>query len=156
MDLVTRAEKESIEAKLALLISNRPVITQRIMEAREHGDLSENGDYHAAREQQGLDEAEIRRLGQRLAQVTVIDESMAKAVEGMVVVGTTVKLKDLDDGDEDVYRMVGEAASPPPADYVEVTATSPMGEALMKARVGDTVRVSAPRGIKRFQVIEIM
>lgn len=156
MEVITRADKDSLEAKLAHLVNNRPIISRRIAEARAHGDLRENGDYHAAREQQGLDEAEIRRLGQRLAEATVIDESMAKAVEGMVVVGTTVKLKDLDDGDEDVYRLVGEAASPPPADYVEVTSNSPMGEALMKARVGDTVRVSAPRGVKHFQIVEIM
>lgn len=156
MEVITQSDKEAIQAKLAQLVHNRPVLSQRIAEARAHGDLRENGEYHAAREQQGFDEAEIRRLEDRLAKATVIDESMAKAVEGMVIVGTTVKLKDLDDGDEDVYRLVGEATTPPPADYVEVTASSPMGDALMKARVGDTVRVNAPRGVKRFQIVEIM
>jgi transcription elongation factor GreA len=156
MEMVTRTEKEGIERRRAELIANRPVISQRIAEARAHGDLRENGDYHAAREQQGLEEAEIRRLEQRLAVVTVIDESMAKAVEGLVVVGTTVRLKDLDDNDLDLFRLVGEASNPPPADHVEVTVTSPMGEALLKARVGDTIRVNAPRGVKRFLIVEIV
>lgn len=156
MEMVTKADKEAIEGRLAQLIANRSVISQRIAEARAHGDLRENGDYHAAREQQGMEEAEIRRLEQRLAGVMVIDETMAKAVEGVVMVGATVKLKDLDNDDEDLFRLVGEASASPPAAYVEVTVTSPMGEALHKARVGDTIRYQAPRGIKRFLVVEIV
>ncbi len=156
MELVTKADRETVEKRLADLIANRPVITQRIAEARAHGDLRENGDYHAAREQQGIDEAEIRRLEQRLANMTVIDEGMAKAVEGLVVVGSTVRLRDVDDNDTDLFKLVGEASNPPPADYVEVTVTSPMGEALLKSRVGDTIRVNAPRGVKRFEIIEIL
>ncbi len=156
MELVTKADRESIEKRLAELISNRPVISQRIAEARAHGDLRENGDYHAAREQQGMEEADIRRLEQRLANMTVIDESMAKAVEGMVVVGTMVRLRDVDNNDTDLFKLVGEAANPPPLDYVEVTTNSPMGEALLKSRVGDTIRVNAPRGVKKFQIVEIL
>ncbi len=156
MEMVTKADREAIERRLAELVANRPVISQRIAEARAHGDLRENGDYHAAREQQGMDEAEIRRLEQRIANMTVIDESMAKAVEGMVVVGSTVRLRDVDNNDTDLFKLVGEATSPPPLDYVEVTTNSPMGEALLKSRVGDTVRVNAPRGVKRFEIIEIL
>jgi|ERR1041384_5581972 transcription elongation factor GreA len=156
MELVTKAEKEQLEAKLAGLIANRPVITTRIAEARALGDLKENGDYHAAREQQGLEEAEIRRLQERLSNMSVIDEKMAKAVDGVVFIGSTVKLRDEKDGDEDLYKLVGEASALPPADYVEVTANSPMGEALLKAHVGDVVRVSAPRGVKMFKVVEIV
>ena len=156
MELVTKSDREAIEKRLAELVANWPVISQRIAEARAHGDLRENGDYHAAREQQGLDEAEIRRLEQRLANMTVIDESMAKAVEGLVVVGTTVRLRDIDNNDTDLFKLVGEATNPPPLDYVEVTTNSPMGEALLKARVGDTVRVNAPRGVKKFQIVEIL
>ena len=156
MEFLQPAEKAKIEARLAELIANRPVISKRIAEARELGDLKENGDYHAAREQQGLEEAEIRRLQQRLASVTIIDESMSKAIEGLVVVGTTVKMRDVDNNDEDLFRLVGEASAQPPLDYVEVTATSPMGQAMLKARVGDTVRVDAPRGVKRFEIVEIV
>lgn len=156
MELVTKAEREQLEAKLAALIANRPVITTRIAEARALGDLKENGDYHAAREQQGMEEADIRRLQERLSNMSVIDENMAKAVEGVVFIGSTVKLRDEKDGDEDLYKLVGEASAQMPADYVEVTANSPMGEALLKAHVGDTVRVNAPRGVKMFKVIEIV
>ncbi len=156
MEFVTPAEKQALEARLAQLIANRPVISLRIAEARALGDLKENGDYHAAREQQGMDEAEIRRLQERLGSVGVISEEHAKAVAGVVFIGSTVKLRDLDDGDEDLYKLVGEASGGVAADYVEVTATSPMGEALMKARVGDVVRVNAPRGVKRFEIVEIV
>jgi len=156
MELLTKAEKDAIEARLAALIANRPVISQRIAEARAHGDLRENGDYHAAREQQGMDEADIRRLTERLANVSVIDESMSKAVEGVVFVGTTVKMEEEGTGDSDLFKLVGEASPVPPADYVEVTATSPMGEAMLKARVGDTIRVTAPRGVKKFKIVEIV
>ena len=156
MELVTKAEKDQLQARLESLISNRSALSRRIAEARAHGDLRENGDYHAAREQQGMEEAEIRRLEQRLSNLSVIDEKMAKAVEGVVFIGSTVKLRDEASGDEDLYKLVGEASPVPPLDYVEVTATSPMGEALLKTRVGDLVRVNAPRGVKVFKVVELL
>lgn len=155
MEMMTKTEREAVQAKLDALIANRTALSNRIAEARDHGDLRENGEYHAAREQQGLEEAEIRRLQERLANSAIIDASMAKATEGVVFVGSTVKLREVDTGDEDLYKMVGEASLQPPLDYVEVTATSPMGEALLKARVGDKVRVSAPRGEKIFEVLEV-
>jgi len=153
MELLSKTEKEQLDHRLADLIANRPVISKRIAEARELGDLKENGDYHAAREQQGIEEAEIRRLEQRLAQVKVIDDAMQKAAGGTVFIGSAVKMKDLDDDDVDMYKLVGESSGS--ADFVEVTANSPMGEAMMKARVGDVIRVSAPRGTKRFEILEI-
>lgn len=153
MELLSKSEKEQLDHRLSDLIANRPVISKRIAEARELGDLKENGDYHAAREQQGIEEAEIRRLEQRLAQVKVIDDAMQKAAGGTVFIGSAVKMKDLDDDDVDMYKLVGESSGS--GDYVEVTANSPMGEAMMKARVGDVIRVSAPRGTKRFEILEI-
>lgn len=154
MEFVTRADKEQIEAKLAALIANRPVIAQRIAEARALGDLKENGDYHAAREQQGIEEAEIRRIQQRLASITVLDEN--NKTGDVLFIGMTARLREVDTGDEDLFKLVGEASATPPADYVEVTTNSPMGEALFKARVGDTIRVNAPRGVKMFEIIEIL
>lgn len=156
MELMTKAEKEALEQRLAFLIANRGKVSIRIAEAREHGDLRENGDYHAAREQQGMEESEIRRLTERLSQVSVVDENMAKAVEGLVFVGSMVRLREDPSGDEDLYKLVGEASTPPPMDYIEVTVTSPMGEAMLKARVGDVVSVRAPRGVKRFIIVEII
>ncbi len=156
MEFVTKQEREQIEAKLAALIANRPVIAVRIAEARALGDLKENGDYHAAREQQGIEEAEIRRLQERLAAVSVIDERLAKAVEGVVFLGATVRMKDLDRGDLDLYKLVGELSASDTGDIIEVSVTSPMGEAMLKARVGDVIRVNAPRGVKRFEIVEIL
>jgi len=153
MELLTLAEKQQLEARLAALKANRAVISQRIAEARELGDLRENGDYHAAREQQGMEEAEIHRLEERLARVSVIDET--KSARDMVFLGSIVRLRDLDDGDEDLFRLVGESSPGAAGEYVEVTATSPMGEALMKARKGEIIRVNAPRGVKRFEILEI-
>jgi transcription elongation factor GreA len=154
MEMMTRAEKEALEARLKALIDNRPALSQRIAEARALGDLRENSDYHAAREAQGIEEAEIRRLSERLAAVSVVDETQ-KSV-GVVFIGSTVRIRE--DGTEEVetIRMVGEASGDISSDIMEVTATSPMGEALMKASVGDTVTVRTPRGPKKFLVVEIL
>src|ERR1043165_4482171 len=102
MEFITPQEKAKIEAKLDDLKAKRPVITQRIAEARALGDLKENADYHAAREDQGLNEAEIRRLEQRLATAKVADAS--DVPQDIVFPGATVKLRDLDNNDEDLYK----------------------------------------------------
>lgn len=155
MDFVTADEKAGLERKLQELISKRKQITERIAEARALGDLRENAEYHAAREDQGLNEATIRALEQRLSRATSIaDEQVGPA--DVVFVGSTVRLRDVDSESVDLYRLVGEATGNFDADYTEVTTTSPMGEALLKARVGETVRVSLPRGEKRFLVVEIV
>jgi transcription elongation factor GreA len=154
MELITAEEKAQLERKLAKCYSNRKVITTRIAEARAMGDLSENAEYHAAREDAGLNEATIRHLEARLAVASVTDG--VGVPDDMVFVGSTVKLRDIDTGDEDLYRLVGEASGNFDADYVEVTTNSPMGSALMKARIGDTVRVSLPRGEKRYEIVAIV
>ncbi len=153
MEMVTREEKEALEAKLAALIDNRPVISRRIAEARELGDLKENGDYHAAREQQGFEEAEIRRLEQRLASVQIVDENQKSM--GVVYVGAIVKIREVGSDDDELVRLVGEATGSITAEYFEATLNSPFGEALLKARVGETVSVRGPRGLKQFAIIEI-
>jgi transcription elongation factor GreA len=154
MEFVTAAEKKTLEGKLQELIDNRPVITARIAEARAHGDLKENAEYHAARDEQGLQEAEIRRLTERLKTAQVADD--VEIPEDMVFLGAVVKLKDTDTGDEDLYKLVGEASGNFDADEIEVTVSSPLGEALMKSRVGDTVKADLPRGTKRFEILELV
>ena len=154
MEFITADERSALEQKLEELKARRPVITKRIAEARALGDLKENADYHAARDDQGLNEAEIRRLEERLKNAKVADESHIP--DDMVFIGSVVKLRDLSDDDEDLYKIVGEASGNFDADEIEVTSTSPMGESLMKARVGDVVKVDLPRGTKRFQVIELL
>lgn len=156
MEMVTKAEREQIEARLAALVANRPVITVRIAEARALGDLRENGDYHAARETQGMEEAEIRRLTDRLANLSVVDDS--HKASGIVFIGATVKMKEegVRAGDPELFRLVGESSGTLSEDIIEVTATSPMGDALMKARVGDVISVRTPRGTKKFTILEIV
>lgn len=153
MDVITPTEKQKLQERLDALLANRSMISERIAEARALGDLKENAEYHAAREQQGMEEAEIKRLQERLASAHVVDES--KTAQGVVFIGSLVKLREEDDDEIETYRLVGEASGSDDPDIIEVTATSPMGEALMKARVGEIVRVNAPRGVKCFEVIEV-
>lgn len=154
MEFVTSQEKEKLQARLAGLIANRPVLANRIAEARAQGDLKENADYHAARDDQGMEEAEIRRLGKRIKNVQVADN--VEVPEDMVFLGAVVRLKDMDDGTDDLYKLVGEASGSFDADEIEVTTQSPMGESLMKSRVGETIRVDLPRGAKRYEIMEIV
>lgn len=154
MEMVTKAEKEALEAKLAALIDNRPLISKRIAEARELGDLRENAEYHAAREEQGYQEAEIKRLEQRLAHLQVMDESHKST--GVVFLGATVKIVEVGTDDEELVKLVGEASGAASADYIEATVSSPFGDALLKARVGEVISVRGPRGIKKFEIKEIL
>lgn len=152
MDIITPEEKAMLQARLKALQENRPRISQRIAEARELGDLKENAEYHSARELQGLEEAEIRRLEDRLARAQVVAKT--DQPDGVVFLGSVVTLRDTD-GEDEVYRIVGEATNDPDLDYFEVTPSSPMGEALMKARVGDTVAVRGPRGTLKFEIVRV-
>lgn len=154
MDFLTPEDKARLDAQLAELIANRPVVIQRIAEARAMGDLKENAEYHAARDEQGLQEAEIRRLTDRLKNAQVTGD--VEMPDDVVFIGATVKLKDLSDDSEDLYKLMGEVTGNFDADEIEVSASSPMGEVLMKARVGETVRVDMPRGTKRFEILEIL
>jgi transcription elongation factor GreA len=151
---ITRDEKQRLEEELSMRLGQRKELSDRIGRARELGDLKENGEYHAAREDQGLNEAKIRDLEEKLAQSVVADTD--DVPEDMVFLGATVRLRDTEDGDEDLYRLVGESTGSFDADYVEVTVQSPMGVALMKSRVGEVVRVDLPRGERRFEIIEIV
>ncbi len=154
MEFLTPEDKQLLETRLEELKANRPALANRIAEARAHGDLKENAEYHASREEQGLAEAEIRRLEQRLKTAKIADDSIVP--DDMVFLGSTVRLKDTDDETDDLYKLVGEVSGNFDADAVEVSAASPMGEALLKARVGDVVKVDLPRGSKRFEVVEIV
>lgn len=155
MEMVTREEKAALEKRLADLIANRPAISNRIAEARALGDLRENAEYHAAREDQGMQEAEIRRLEERLANLSIIDEN-AQIARDVVFIGATVKMREAGSDEVETFRLVGEAMGAADADYIEVTVASPMGEALLKARVGETIAVRGPRGVKRFEILELV
>lgn len=154
MNYMTSEDKARLEALLKELTGRRRIITDRIARARELGDLKENAEYHAAREDQGHNEAKIRELEEKLSQAVITDTD--ELPDGMVFIGATVKLRDVKSGNEDMYRLVGEASGALDDDIIEVTPNSPMGMALLKSHVGETVRVDLRRGEKRFEIVEIV
>ena len=153
--LVTKEEKAKLQKDLQTMIDRRPTISKAIAEAREKGDLKENADYHAARDEYAFNESQIKHLESRLKVLTVVDTS--DVPEGMVFLGSTVKLKDLKTGDFEMVRIVGEVGQVDgDSDIMEVSARSPLGEALVRARVGDKVNVNAPRGTLQYQIVELL
>jgi len=150
---ITPDEKAKLEAELKERTSSRKMISARIESARELGDLKENAEYHAAREDQGLNERKIRELEERLKTAVVTDTS--DLPDDLVFLGATVRLKNLKNGREETYRLVGEATGVVDPEVIEVTPSSPLGEALIKTRVGEQIRVSTRRGDKRFEIVEI-
>ena len=154
MDYITQDDKKKIEEELNTRIRQRKEISDRIGRARELGDLKENGEYHAAREDQGMNEARIKQLEERLATAIVADNT--EMPEDMVFIGATVKLKDIKTGSEQIYRLVGDMSGEFDPDCIEVTPTSALGTALMKSRVGETIRADLPRGEKRFEIVELL
>jgi transcription elongation factor GreA len=153
MNYMTAEDKARIEEQLKELKGRRKGLSDRIGRARELGDLSENAEYHSAKEDQGHNERKIRDLEEKLASAVVVDPQ--DLPEGMAFVGATVRLRDMNSGDEDLYRLVGDLTGATDADYVEVTPNSPIGLSLLKARVGDTFRVDLPRGERRFEIVAI-
>jgi transcription elongation factor GreA len=153
--LVTQIEKAKLQEDLKKLIDRRPVIANAIGEAREKGDLKENADYHAARDEYALNESRIKNLEERIRSVTVVDNSSVP--EDMVFLGSTVKLKDLNTGDFEMVRIVGQVGKiDADSDVMEVSANSPLGEALVRARIGETVNVNVPRGTLKYKIIEML
>jgi transcription elongation factor GreA len=154
MDFITAEEKIKLVEKLAELRAMDKQLIQRIAEARALGDLRENAEYHASREDKAMNDAKIKDVEERIARAQVADSSSLPA--DVVFVGAIVRLRDEDRGREDLYRLVGQSSERFDLEYVEVTTTSPMGMALMKARIGEVIRVDLPRGSKNFTIIEIV
>jgi transcription elongation factor GreA len=153
MDFITAEEKVQLQEKLSELRLLDKQLIQRIADARALGDLRENAEYHASREDKAMNDAKIKEIEERLNRAQVADSSALP--QDMVFVGAIVRLRDEDLGDEDLYRLVGQSTGRFDLDYIEVTTTSPMGVSLMKSRVGETIRVDLPRGVKRFTIIAV-
>jgi transcription elongation factor GreA len=155
MQIVSAEEKAALEKKREELYKTQLDVQERIRKAAALGDLSENAEYHFAKEENRTIQRELAELEAKLKNVAVV--STDHVPEDMVYLGHTVKLLDLDDDTEQLVRLVGEAQ---PAtgddDVMPVSVSSPMGEALLKARVGDTVKVKAPRGTLEFKILEIV
>jgi transcription elongation factor GreA len=131
---------------------DRPKNIKEIEEAIAHGDLSENAEYHAAKERQGHLEARISLLEDRLARAQVIDPS--SQTPDQVRFGCTVRLEDAETGEEVRYTIVGEDEADATAGRISVA--SPVGRALMGKTVGDTVEVKVPKGTRELGVLEIL
>ena len=155
MQIVSADEKAAMEKKREELFRMQIDVQERIRKAAALGDLSENAEYHFAKEENRTIQRELAELEAKLKNVAVV--SNEHVPEDMVFLGHTVKLLDLDDDTEQLVRLVGEA-TPAGADddVMPVSVTSPMGEALLKARVGETVKVKAPRGTLEFKILAIV
>jgi transcription elongation factor GreA len=131
---------------------DRPRITQAIAEARAHGDLSENAEYHAAREQQSFLEGRIAAIEHALADAQIIDVTRLNT-DGRVVFGATINLINLANDEEVTYQIVGEVE----ADIQQflISITSPIARALIGKQEGDTVQVMAPGGTMEYEIVEV-
>ncbi|MCK5902418.1 MAG: transcription elongation factor GreA [Cocleimonas sp.] len=150
---VTATGATRLKAELTTLkTEDRPRIIQAIAEAREHGDLKENAEYHAAREQQGFAEGRIQELEAALSLAQVIDVTTL-GVEGRVVFGATVTLEDLETEAEVIYQIVGDIEADIKANRIAVS--SPIARALIGQEEGDIAAVKAPNGTREYEIIEV-
>jgi transcription elongation factor GreA len=145
------AEQLRVELK-RLKSEERPRVIKAIAEARSHGDLSENAEYHAAREQQGFIEGRIREIESRLAVAEIIDVATLNA-GGKVVFGATVELEDQDDGSSVTYQIVGEDEAEIRAGRISVG--SPIARALIGKSSGDVVDVAAPGRTRSYEIVAV-
>lgn len=149
---ITRQGVEALKDELKHLKAvERPAISKEIGVAREHGDLKENAEYHAAKEKQGHIEGRIAYLEDRLARAEVIDVS--KLSGDRVVFGATVELFDVDNETEVTYRLVGEDEAD--LDNGRISIVSPIARALIGKEVGDTVAFQTGRGRREYEILDV-
>ncbi len=129
----------------------RPKISKEIGIAREHGDLKENAEYHAARDRQGHIEARIAHLEGMLARAEVVEPSQMTGAR--VKFGARVTLEDVDSGEAKTFRIVGAEEADVPKGMISVT--SPMARACINHEVGDEIRVNAPGGARNYEIVDL-
>lgn len=149
---LTRAGFDKLQEELEYLKGRkRRSISKDIAVARELGDLSENAEYHAAREQQGMNERRISEIENTLSRAQILDESQMSSDEALI--GATVKIKDLGSGDEFNYFLVSEEESD--FDAGKISITSPVGRAILGHKVGDVVEIKVPAGVLEYEIKKI-
>jgi transcription elongation factor GreA len=149
---MTRDGYNKIKADVERMESvEMPEITRKLAEARAEGDLKENAEYHAQRENQGLLQARINDLRGKLARASIVDISQLPKDE--VVFGCTVTVEDLTCGDEEEFTLVG--AGEDDYDLGKILCTSPIGQGLLGKKVGQVAEVEAPVGLMKFKVLKI-
>ncbi len=150
---LTKKGAEKLREELQRLKTvDRPRIIAAIAEARAHGDLKENAEYHAAREQQSFAEGRIKEIEGKLSHANIIDVAELDA-GGKVVFGATVVIEDLDSGDEVTYQIVGEDEAD--IKQARISFSSPIARALIGKFEGDEVVVVTPGGEKSFEIVEV-
>ena len=148
---MTRGGFTALDDELKILKSvERPAVIRAIAEAREHGDLSENAEYHAAREKQSFIEGRIKELEAILSKAEVIDPTK---LSGAIKFGATVTLSDEDSGEQKTYRIVGEPEANIEAGLLNLR--SPLARALIGKDEGDSVEVRTPGGTRSYEVVSI-
>ncbi len=149
---MSREGYNKIKAEIERMESvDMPEIVQKLADAREEGDLKENAEYHAQRENQGMLQAKINELKGKLARASIVDISQLPKDE--VVFGCTVVVKDMDYGDEEEFTLVG--AGEDDYDSGKILCTSPIGQGLLGKKVGEVAEIEAPAGLMKFEVVTI-
>lgn len=150
--MTVQGSKMLMEELKRLKTVDRPRIIEAIAVAREHGDLKENAEYHAAREQQSFCEGRIKEIDGKLGVAIVIDVTKQNA-NGKVIFGATVDLVDEDTGDEITYKIVGEDEADIKANMISVN--SPIARALIGKMEGDVAEVKTPGGVRGLEIVEV-
>ena len=140
-----------LKQELSRRKAERPKISEAIGIARDEGDLKENAEYHAAKDRQGMNEARIRDIEDKLARVQVIDPSTLSG--DRVMFGATVTLEEIESGEETVFTLVGEEESIPNEGRIAIT--SAVGRALVSKEVGDEVKVPRKGGPRAFEIVDV-
>lgn len=149
---ITKIGFDNLKAEVEQLKNiERPKIIEQIAEARDHGDLKENAEYHAAREKQGLVEAQIADLEDKLLRAEIVDISNLSGDK--VVFGATVTLENLDDGKKVKYKIVSEYESD--IDTGLISVASPVARSLINKKIGDEVDIRTPGGIVSYEILAV-
>jgi transcription elongation factor GreA len=149
---MTRAGYDKLKAEVDHLDAvEMPKITARVAAARSEGDLSENAEYHGARESQGMLQAKINLLRDKLARAVIVER--AKEATDEVVFGATVRVKDLKFGDEELYVLVG--AGEEDFDAGKINVASPLAQGLLGKKVGEKVAIEVPAGTMKLEILEV-
>jgi transcription elongation factor GreA len=149
---MTRTGYNKLKAEIDQLQNEQmPEIEKRIATARAEGDLSENAEYHGARESQGMLQAKINMLRDKLARASIVDHT--KIPKDQVAFGCTIVVKDLDFGDKEEFTLVG--AGEEDYDTGRINVASPLAQGFVGKKVGDKVEVEVPAGVNRFEILEI-
>ncbi len=149
---MTREGYEKLKAELTQLRDHDMIeVTKRVAAARDLGDLSENAEYHAAREDQGMLQARINLLSDKLSRAEIVDPT--KLPRDIVVLGAKVKIFDMDYQEEETFQIVGPGEDNP--DENKILTNSPIGKGLLGKKIGEIADIHTPKGVIQFKVLEI-